>query len=93
MNNQRKRDRSKSGRGGCDRVRLAQRPGFAVDACDGCDTLQVHLGGVTMRLSEASVHELHLTLQEALTVRAERAMGAKGDFTSLSWSGPTRGEA
>jgi len=55
----------------CARVRLAEGPLAAVDACE-CGMLQLHLGAITLRLAPCALAELESTLQQALAEHARR---------------------
>lgn len=55
----------------CARVRLADGPLAAVDACE-CGMLQVHLGAITLRMAPCALAELESTLRQALSEHARR---------------------
>ncbi len=61
----------------CPRVRLAQGPMAAVDACQ-CGMLQLHLGALTVRMTPPALAELESTLRLALREHRER-FGAEED--------------
>lgn len=50
----------------CQNRRLAQAGPFGVDHCAACDSLQVHVGPLTLRLDPLAVRELESVLTEAL---------------------------
>ena len=85
----------KSGRqgDGCARRRLAQESVFAVDICDGCNTFQLHLGALSLRLPEDAVVELQSTLQKALAEHARRQSDIDDFVGPLSFAQSSRGEA
>jgi hypothetical protein len=45
---------------------IARRGAFQVDGCPRCDTLNVHMGPITVRLDEDAVVSLQRVLSEAL---------------------------
>lgn len=55
----------------CPRVRLAEGPLAAVDACE-CGMLQLHLGAITLRMAPCALAELESTLRKALAEHARR---------------------
>lgn len=75
----------------CPRVRLAQGPLAAVDACE-CGMLQLHLGAVTLRMAPCALAELESTLREALAEHARR-FPADDELFSLTLGRPERGAA
>jgi hypothetical protein len=76
-----------------EKVRLAQGSAFAVDACEGCDTLQLHLGALTLRLPADAVVELESTLQRALAAYARRQSDMDDLVGPFSFARASRGEA
>lgn len=51
----------------CQNRRLAHAGPFGVDYCSACNSLQVHVGPLTLRLDPLAVRELQSVLTEALT--------------------------
>lgn len=61
----------------CHRTRLAQSRVAAVDVCD-CGAMQLHLGALTVRMSQAALSELLSTLGQAVARHAALRHGGTG---------------
>jgi hypothetical protein len=51
---------------------IARRGAFQVDGCPRCDTLNVHMGPITVRLDEDAVVSLQRVLADALQSMQEK---------------------
>lgn len=74
------------------KVVVAESPILTVESC-ACGVLHLHFGPVSMRFTEAGLHDVHRTIAVAL-MRVATPDVASDNVTSLfSATGPVRGEA
>lgn len=74
------------------KVVVAESPILTVESCS-CGVLHLHFGPVSMRFTEAGLHDVHRTIAQAL-MRVALPETASDNVTSLfSATGPARGEA
>ena len=71
----------------CTKRRLAEGEVAIVDGCD-CGAMQLHMGALTLRLSNSAVTSLVATLQRALNQLADR-----GSFADAPLAHVPRGRA
>jgi hypothetical protein len=79
-----------SHRGG--KVVVAESPILTIESCS-CGVMHLHFGPVSMRFTEAGLHDVHRTIAQALMQVAVPDAPTDNVTSLFSASGPVRGEA
>ena len=71
---------------------VAESPILTIESCS-CGVMHLHFGPVSMRFTEAGLHDVHRTIAEALMRVAVPEVSADNVTSLFMKGGPVRGEA